>query len=140
MPDISYANLVPHLSGMAHLATSSADGVPHISKVWPVTDGEVLWIFTRQSSGKVRRLAQNPSVAIMFEANSESYLYGTTTLVNDQAEKQRLWARTDLPFNPAMFFGAADHPDHVLVKVTPLRAIVTTHDANGFVQRTWTAQ
>jgi general stress protein 26 len=125
---------------MAHLATASSAGAPHVSKVWPVVDGDVLWVFTRQLSGKVRRIAGNPQVALMFEANSETYLYGTATLVHDQAEKQRLWARTDLPFDPAMFFGSADHPDHVLVRITPQRAIVTTHDANGFVQRTWTAE
>ena len=139
MSTISYADVVPHLSGMAHLATATSSGMPHASKVWPLVDGEVLWVFTRASSGKVRRIAENPAVALMFEAQSESYLYGTAELVNDANVKEQLWARTDLPFNPAMFFGSADNPDHILVRITPQRAIVTTHDDRGFQQHQWSA-
>ena len=42
-------------------------------------------------------------------------------IVDDLAEKQRLWAKDDLPFRPADFFGSVDNPDHVLVRPLPFR-------------------
>lgn len=58
-------------------------------------------------------------------------MWGEAELVHDLATKQAMWARSDLPFDPAMFFGTADDPDHALVRITPSRATVMTDDGTG---------
>lgn len=136
---MDWPDVAAHLTGLAGLATASPDGVPHVATVAPVVDGEVLWIFTRASSGKARRIAANGHVALTWRPAAEAYVYGEATLVADLDEKRRLWARPDLPFDPAGFFGSVDHPDHVLVRITPARAIVMTHGENGPLRLTWRA-
>jgi general stress protein 26 len=75
----------------------------------------------------------------MWRPGAEAYVYGTAAIVSDVAEKQRLWARTDLPFDPSGFFGSADNPDHVLVKVSPTRATVMADNGNGISRHSWHA-
>lgn len=127
--------LAAQLTGLAHLATASAEGRPHVSVVAPVLDGDRLWIFTRRGSGKARNLAVNPAVALMWRPGAEIYLQGRAELVDDPADKAKLWARSDLPFDPAAFFGSPDHPDLVLVRVVPERAVILGPGG----RRVWTA-
>ena len=136
---MEWSNVTAHLAGLANLATSSADGDPHVSVVMPVIDDAVLWIFSRAGSGKARRIADNGRVALMWRPGAEAYLYGTAELVHDLDTKRALWARTDLPFDPAGFFGTVDDPDHVLIRITPTRAVVMVHDGNGLRRLTWRA-
>lgn len=136
---MEWSDVTAHLTGVAGLATATPDGVPHIATVAPVLDGEVLWIFTRATSTKARRIATNPPVALTWRPAAEAYVYGEASLVTDLDEKRRLWARPDLPFDPAGFFGSVDHPDHVLVRVVPTRAIVMTHGPDGPQRLRWSA-
>ena len=136
---MQWSDVVPHLSGLAHLATSTADGDPHVAVVMPVIDGESLWIFTRVDSGKARRVGDNGRVALMWRPGAEAYVYGTAELVTDLETKRALWSRTDLPFDPAGFFGTVDAPDHVLIRVTPTRAVVMVHDGTGLRRLSWHA-
>lgn len=123
-PGLTWEDVAPQLSGLANMATASATGVPHVAIVAPVLDGPALWIFTRRSSHKARNLAANPGIALMWRPGAEIYLQGVADLVDDPADKARLWSRTDLPFDPAGFFGSPDHPDFVLIRVRPHRAVV----------------
>ena len=116
--------MAAQLTGLAHVATASADGAPHVAVVAPVLESDVLWIFTMRSSRKARNLAANPRMSLMWRPGSEIYLTADAELVDAADDKARLWARTDLPFNPAGFFGSPDNPDFVLVRVTPRRAVV----------------
>ena len=134
---MEWSDVTAHLTGLAHLATASPDGTPHVSVVMPLLDGDGLWIFTRASSGKARRIAANGKVALMWQPGAEAYVYGDAELVSSIDEKRRLWARPDLLFDPAMFFGTVDHPDHVLVRVTPTRATVMVGGDDGIRRLTW---
>ena len=68
-----------------------------------------------------RRATAAPGDAVLRVADL-TLTRGDATLVDDIGSKTALWARTDLPFDPAGFFGAVDHPDHVLVRIAPTRA------------------
>lgn len=122
--ELTWADIASQLTGLAHAATASADGAPHVAVVAPVLEGDGLWIFTLRSSRKARNLAANPRMSLMWRPGSEVYLTAGAELVDDAADKARLWARPDLPFDPAGFFGTPDNPAFVLVRVTPRRAVV----------------
>jgi general stress protein 26 len=134
---MEWSGVTPHLTGLAHLATASPDGAPHVAVVMPYRDGDTLWVFTRPTSGKARNIAANGRVALMWQPSAEAYVYGDAELVHSLDDKRRLWARSDLPFDPAMFFGTADHPDHVLVRITPTRATVMAGGDDGIRRLTW---
>lgn len=134
---MDWSELTPHLTGFASLATSSPGGDPHVAVVMPYVEGDTVWIFTNASSGKAKRISSNGRVALMWRPGAEAYLYGDAELVSDLTEKQRLWARPDLPFDPAMFFGSADNADHVLVRVTPTRAVLMVEAEGGIGRLTW---
>jgi general stress protein 26 len=135
---MDWSDVAQHLTGFAHVATATADGEPHVSVVMPCVEDDTIWIFTFASSGKARRIAANGRVAMMWRPGAEAYVYGTAAIVDDVAEKQRLWARPDLPFDPSMFFGSVDNPDHVLVKVTPTRAtLMVEGEGGGIRQLNW---
>jgi general stress protein 26 len=131
-PDVSV-----HLTGFAHLATSTPDGSPHVSMVMPYVEDDTIWVFTRGSSGKAARVASNGKVALMWRPGAEVYVYGTAELVHDLDEKLRLWAKPDLPFPPSSFFASADDPDHVLIRIAPTRAIVMTDGGDGIRRLSW---
>lgn len=135
---LTWADVASQLIGLANVATVSAAGEPHVAVVAPILDDVPeprLWIFTRRSSGKARNLAANPRISLMWRPGSEIYVQGQAELVDDEAEKARLWAFDSLPFDPNAFFGTPDHPDFVLVRVTPRRAVV--HGPTG--RSTWRA-
>lgn len=134
---MEWSELVPHLTGIASLATATPDGDPHVSVVMPYLERDTVWIFTRASSGKARRIARNGRVALVWRPQAEAYVHGDAALVDDPDQKRRLWAKDDLPFQPAMFFGTVDDPDHVLIRVTPVRATLMVGDSNGIRQLRW---
>ena len=134
---MEWSDVATHLTGFAHIATATPDGDPHVAVVWPIVDGETIWVFTRASSAKARRIATNGRIALMWRPGAEAYVHGSAELVHDLSVKEQLWARTDLPFDPSRFFGTVDDPDHVLIKVTPDRAVVMTHDGQGLRRLTW---
>lgn len=121
---LSWSDIASQLTGLAHVATASADGEPHVAVVAPVLEGDGLWIFTMRSSRKARNLAANPRMSLMWRPGAEIYVTADAELVGSADDKARLWARSDLPFEPAGFFGTPDNPDFVLVRVTPRRAVV----------------
>jgi general stress protein 26 len=121
---MTWADIAPQLTGQAHIATVRADGSPHVAVVAPLVEGQEIWIFTRRSSRKARNLAADGRIALMWRPQSELYVYGRAQLIDDPATKARLWATEGLQFDPAGFFGSADHPDFVVIRVIPERAIV----------------
>jgi general stress protein 26 len=134
---IAWADLVPHLTGFAHIATVRPDGRPHVAKVAPVVDGEVLWIASRVSSLKARNMAAHPQVAVMFEPRAEAYVQADAELVTDLATKERIWSSGMFPFPLEGFFGAFDDPDFVLIRLTPTSAILMSQAEGGIRRDTW---
>ena len=128
---MDWSDVIPHLTGYAHLATADATGVPHVSRVATVErDGDLVF-FSNWSSKKVRNIAANPRVSIMFAPMAEAYLQGPVDLVDDHDAKSELWNSGLLSYDPAAFFQTAENPDLVLVVVHPASASVMTMDAQG---------
>ena len=136
---MDWDDLATHLSaaGLAHVATADADGRPHVSKVAVVVDGRGLAFFTMRTSGKARNLAENPHIALMWDPAAEIYLSGDVELIDDVAEKTKLWESGLLPYDPVGFFGSPDNSDLLLVRIHPSRATMATADANGPRRDTW---
>ena len=124
----------------AHLATVDATGHPHVSVIGVGVDGPILWFATRPTSGKARNLAAEPRLALMVAGNgAETYVKGTADLVDDLAEKQRLWTSGILPYDPTAFFGPPETADVVLVRVTPTSAVAMVRGDEGPQRRRWSA-
>jgi general stress protein 26 len=134
---VLWPDVVPHLSGFAHLATVGVDGRPHASKVAVAVDGERLWIATRASSKKARNIAATGRAALMWEPGTEAYVSADAELVDDLATRRRLWDSGLFPFPLEGFFGSADHPDFVLVRLTPVSAVVLSAGESGIRRDTW---
>jgi general stress protein 26 len=135
---IGWTELAPHLTGFAHIATVRPDGRPHVAKVAPAVDGDVLWIASRVSSRKARNIAADPHVALMFEPRAEAYVQADAELVSDLATKERIWSSGLFPFPLETFFGAFDDPDFVLIRLTPTSATLMSQGAAGIRRDTWT--
>ena len=125
------------LTGFAHLATVRPDGMPHVAKVSPALDGDVLWLATRSSSRKARNLVAHPHAALMFEPSAEVYVRADAEMVHDLATKERVWDSGLFPFPLAMFFGTFDDPDFLLVRLTPVSAIVMRQGTGGVTRDVW---
>jgi general stress protein 26 len=134
---IGWSDVAEDLTGFAHLATVRPDGMPHVAKVAPALDGDVLWLATRASSRKARNLAAHPHAALMFEPSAEVYVRAEAGLMHDLATKERIWTSGMFPFPLATFFGTFDHPDFVLVQLTPTSAIVMRQGTDGITRDTW---
>ena len=135
---IDWADLSPYLTGFAHIATVRPDGRPHVAKVAPAVDGEVLWIASRISSRKACNIAADPHVAVMFEPRAEAFVQAEAELVTDLATKERIWSSGLFPFPLETFFGSFDDPDFVLIRLTPTSAILMSQDAAGIRRDSWT--
>jgi general stress protein 26 len=135
---LEWDDVATHLTGIAHAATASRDGTPHVSVVAAVVDDDVIWITTRRSSGKAVNLAENPRIALVFRPGSESYVSGTVEIVDDVDEKRRRWSGF-FPYDATSFFGPPENDGVVLLKVRPTSAIVMTQDASGLHRRRWHA-
>jgi general stress protein 26 len=121
------------------MATVRPDGRPHVSKVAPAVEGEVLWIGTNSGSTKARNLATIPKAALMFEPVSEIYLSADVEVITDLATKQRLWTSGIFPYPMDSMFGSPENEDFVLLRLTPTRATVISHGESGLSRDTWHA-
>ncbi len=134
---IDWPQLAVHLTGFAHVATVRPDGHPHVAKVAPAIDGEMLWIATRASSRKARNVAANPRVALMFEPAAEAYVQADAELISDLTVKERIWTSGLFAFPLEGFFGSFDHPDFVLIRLTPTAATLMSQGDGGIRRDTW---
>lgn len=132
-----WSEVVPHLTGFAYLATVDAEGRPHASKVAPAVDGDWLWIATRASSRKARNIAATGRAALMWEPRAEVYVDADAELVDDLATRERIWQSGLFPFPLESFFGSPDHPDFVLARLAPTRALVLSMSDDGIRRDVW---
>jgi PPOX class probable F420-dependent enzyme len=77
------------------LATTRADGSPHVVPIWFVFDGDDLIFTTWHQSAKGRNLARDPRASLCVDDQTPPYsfvtLFGTVTLSND-LDALRSWA------------------------------------------------
>jgi general stress protein 26 len=133
---LEWDDVATHRTGIAHAATASSDGTPHVSVVAAVVEDDVIWITTRRSSGKAKNLAEIPLIALVFRPGSEAYVNGTVEIVDDADEKRRRWSGF-FPYDAASFFGPPESDSVVLLKVRPTSATVLTQDESGLHRRRW---
>jgi general stress protein 26 len=138
MGQLAWSDVAEHLTGLAHAATASSDGTPHVSVVAAVVDGDVIWIATNRSSGKATNLRTNPKIALVFQPGSESYVSGTVEIVDDPDEKRGRWSGF-FPYDAHSFFGPPDNDGVVLLKVHPTSATVMTQGESGLERHRWHA-
>lgn len=126
----------------AHLATTRADGRPHVAPVWFVLDGGPdsfeLVFTTGGGSVKGRTLRRDPRVAICVDDPAPPYSFalveGTARLSEDPAgllaAATKIGARY-MGAGRAEEFGARNGvPGELLVRVTPDR-IIAVSDVSG---------
>jgi general stress protein 26 len=133
---MDWNDVTPHLTGLAHIATTGPDG-PAVAVVAPMVEGDVVWVQTRRSSHKARNLVVDPQIAMMWQSGSETYLWGTVEVVDDVPTKERLWSLW--PYEAAGFFGSPERPDVVLLRVDPTRATVMAAGPDGPSRLLWHA-
>lgn len=75
------------------IATSRADGRPHLMIVWGVWLDEALWFSTGCHTRKAKNLGENPNCVIGTEQADEAVIAeGTAAPTNDQAQIKRVIA------------------------------------------------
>ena len=135
---MQWQDVVPYLTGLAHLATVTPDGRPHVSVVAPGLDGETVWIGTTSTSRKARNLATTPSAALVWQPGAEVYVHADVELVDDADVKHRVWNAGVFAFDPTAFWDTPDNPDFVLLRLDPIAATIMEHTEHGPTRRRWT--
>ena len=123
--------------GTPRLATTGADGWPHASQVMVGVEGDHLWLVTGTTSRKARNLRENPRAALVWTPKEEVYVRARAELVDDQAERRRVWLSGVLPYDPVPFFGSADDPANTFVRLVPESAVVFAQGDTGVVRHRW---
>jgi PPOX class probable F420-dependent enzyme len=113
------------------LATTRADGRPHVTPIWFVLDGDdVIWT-TGETSLKAKAIRRDARVCMCVDDQAPPYSYvmidGTATL-SDDLEALRRWATIIggryMGAQRAEQFGARNAvPGELLVRVTPTRVV-----------------
>jgi general stress protein 26 len=98
-----------------------------------VDEGDALWFFMSRSSEPVADIQASDQVNVAYaDPGKDTYVSvsGTAALVDDPAQKRRLWSR----INDAWFPGGPDDPDVALVQVRITHAHYWDVDTNKVVQ------
>lgn len=115
----------------AKLATTRADGRPHVTPVWIVIDGDDVVLTTGDSSVKARTIRRDPRVALVVDDQAPPYSYvmieGTATLHDDLDEMRPIADRIGARYmgaDRAEEFGARNAvPGELLVRITPAKVL-----------------
>ena len=127
-----------HGTRTAKLATTMADGAPHVMPVWFVLEGEQLVFNTGTDTVKARGLRRDPRVSIVVEDETPPFAFvhirGRATLTDDLEEVRRtatLIGGRYMGADRAAEFGARNGvPGELLVRVTPERVIAVSDIAS----------
>lgn len=109
------------------LATNSQDG-PRVRMVHPTFEGETLWLATGTTSAKARQIAADPRVDVQFQVAPPDFVHllvrGTAELIDDAAEKKRVWDVLDYDLTQFWSGGPTD-PNYRPVRITPERVEIS---------------
>lgn len=125
----------------AFVATVSPEGKPHLAIVWLVLVDDVIHLVGDRTSVKMRNLTAHPDVAchwqVVSDDRSQLFVRGAATLVEDPAERQRLWdsgAWGDL----AQWYQSPADPGLAFVRIDAAYASIS-EDAGSGPRRRWRA-
>jgi PPOX class probable F420-dependent enzyme len=113
------------------LATTRADGRPHVAPVWFVLDGDDLVFTTGADTVKGKSLARDPRASLAVDLEEPPYAFvmveGTVTLSDDLAAMLPLSvaiARRYVPGHQAESYGRRNAVEgELLVRLTPTKVI-----------------
>lgn len=129
------------LSPWAHLATVRTDGTPDVVPVHPCWEGDVLWLMCGGDSVKARNVRANPAVALHWQVTESGdglEVWGTATVHDDLATKQRLWTGVfDYDLNAFAPDGPSS-PGTAFIAVQPTKALYLAAYGMGGTER-WSA-
>jgi hypothetical protein len=127
-----------HGTRTAKLATTMADGRPHVMPVWFVLDGEQIVITTGATSVKGRNLRRDPRAALVVDEEVPPYAFvhvrGRATISEDLEELRRFATEIGARYmgaDRADEFGRRNAvPGELLVRIAPER-IIAEDDVAG---------
>ena len=114
---------------MAHLATSSKSGKPHVSPIWYVYEDGVFYFTTRLSRVKGRHVQSNPSVALSIATDQRPYravcAFGQATIVKEGRDEWLKRISTRYGAKEAMNWlaDATKQPGRVVFMLRPDRVL-----------------
>lgn len=132
---MTWSTVSTHLTGLAHLATITADERPHVAIVSPRLEDETLWIGALRTSKKVRNVTARPFGALVWSSTAEAYVDVAIELVDEVSEKRRLWS--GWAYDPAAFFGSPENDEYIVLRCTPTSATVLTAGDDGLQRLRW---
>jgi general stress protein 26 len=103
------------------LITHSNRQWPSARMVQPVIDDDSLdiWIGTNPNLRKIKEIKNNPHITLTFgldRYHANLIIYGTATIVADQAERKKHWLNSWMMFFP----GGPESKDFVSLKIEPV--------------------
>jgi PPOX class probable F420-dependent enzyme len=113
------------------VATTRADGRPHVTPVWFTLEGDEIVFTTHETSLKAKAIRRDPRVVMCVDDQTPPYSYvmvdGTATLSDDLDELRRVATAVGgryMGADRADEFGARNAvPGELLVRVTPTRVV-----------------
>lgn len=113
------------------LATTRADGRPHVAPIWFVMDGDDLIFNTWHTSLKARNMRHNPIVSLCVDEEVSPYAFviieGTVTLTENPPDNVKWATRIGgryMGAEQAEAFGKRNGvPGELLVRLTPTKII-----------------
>jgi general stress protein 26 len=141
-PALAWTDVVATVTaagGGVFLATTGADGRPHVAWVMPGWADERMWLATYTSSQKATNLRHRADVAMTCAPRPEAnvLIRATARLVTDGDEAAKLWADGVLPYDPTNFFRGPQDPETQFVELIPTDATIT--DLGAAAPRRWHA-
>lgn len=105
------------------LATTSRNG-PRVRMVHPTFEGETLWICTGTDSPKVLQIKNDARIDVQFQVAPPDFVHllvrGTAQLIDDEAEKKRVWDVMDYDLSQ-FWSGGPGNPGFTPLRITPER-------------------
>lgn len=134
MPPMSHEQMLAFLSEGARtgkLATTRADGRPHVAPIWFVVDGDDILFTTGAKTVKGRTLARDPRAALCVDDDTPPFSYviveGTAALSEDLDEMVEWATKIGARYmgeDQAEAFGRRNGvPGELLVRLTPTELI-----------------
>jgi PPOX class probable F420-dependent enzyme len=113
------------------VATTRADGRPHLAPIWFVLDGDDLVFMTGADTVKGKSLARDPRASLVVDLEEPPYAFvmveGTVTLSDDLDNMLPLSiaiAQRYVPADQAEAFGRRNAvPGELLVRLTPTKTV-----------------
>lgn len=127
----------------AYVATTGANGEPHLAPVAVNWIGDEIAAFVLSASRKVRNVRQNPRATVHFAVGASTnwdscIVWGDARLATTTAERRELW--DSMGYDLAAFEpGGPESDNHIFLLIAPTRAtILRSYGAAG--RESWRRQ